>query len=236
MSGEGYVQRALRAVIWLGLLGCHSLSSPAQDAIESRQTTGVESQKVPEPSVHQLPAASPCESTSGDAPSAELASAFVSPQLKTVSPQLMDAVAHASAAMTGAHKTLTTGGIAGVDFVLARFALKSGGCLAALRAAMTLQESDASAARVTRLADNTADAIDKTFDGWRRSTNSRATPDPTPTLAAEVAQAVGSLTVYNTAGQRDSSHVSGVALVDEATREAIWIFARVVEPIVERRR
>ena len=236
------MRRALRGGVWLCLFSCGSPSIPAEDVGADRQTPlAAQSRALDQPKQDSQSPSSGCDepSTGGDQSlkaAAAVTSDFKSSRLNSAAQVLTSAIERTSVAMRGVHKTLAPGGIAGVDFILVRLTLKSGDCLASLSAAMTLQEADPAAVKVSLLTDRTAHAIDKTFVGWRRSTNSNASQDPTPALAAAIAQTVGSLRLYKTAGQRGPSTVSGIAIVDETTREAIWIFARVVEPMVEHHR
>lgn len=225
---------------WIGLclLSCHA-QNPADDAVGEDHTAPPRT--LDDRRQGDQPSSTPCDGHSpGSDPTfaatAEATSTFKSAHLNSVAHSLTSAVSRASGAMRGVHRTLTPPGIAGVDFVLVRLALTSGSCPASLSTALASQEADPATAKVSQLADRSADAIDRAFVGWRRSTNSSGVSDPTPALAAEIAESVDQLRLYATAGTRGTSHVSGIAMVDETTREAVWIFARVVKPIVERRR
>lgn len=228
--------------LWLCLVGCHSPSSSVKGSAEVPPTrVGVPSSTSDHHRERPPSLASPCDAPSSgsatdDDVSAEVVSELQSPRLTLAARSLANAVAKASAAMRGVHKTSTPAGLAGVDFALSRLVLRSGSCQASLRAGLASEKLEPASVAVAPLSARDADTIDSAFEGWLRGTNSSGAPDPTPQLASAISRAAESLRLYATNGQHGPMRISGVALVDETSREAIWIFARVVEPIVERRR
>jgi len=208
-------------------LGCHLDRPP-----EQTQRGSKDPKRDEYPTSSSKPTASACDADLALAASATTVQSLKSPRLSSVAATTSDAVAVASRSMRGVHK-IDDRRLAGVDFIFVRLSLDTGSCVASLTAALVQQESDSQLAKVDALTNPARDVIDATFVGWERSTD-RAV-DPASVLAESLATHLQGLLVYRTEGSRGMSRVSGVALVDKVTREALWIFARVVEPVVQKR-
>lgn len=137
--------------------------------------------------------------------------------------------------MVGVHDT-SHGNFAGVEYLFTQLELGPARCEESLKAAVSGLDSTPNVAKVSELKNPTANAIDEAFNGWDRARWRGDTGEPGTVLADLLAKRSQGLIVYTTAGDRERTHTAGVALVDDETREALWIYAKVVEPIIEKRR